>query len=176
MWFDGTIITGYKWCLHSQFFDSLLLSNVFEKSLKIGRKNIWKSLNFFGLGDYEPCIIMCNNKATYNSYSKMTKRTYTAQQSGEFGGPGQTLTWGLSQFHVLTLRLGGPPENFWNQRSQKWSNPAFWKSSWQLYLCGIFHCNSLFRPPLTRVPGQIAPLWAALTAPAVTTIYDSLVS
>jgi hypothetical protein len=30
--------------------------------------------------------------------------------------------------------------------------------------------------PLTRVPGQIAPLWAALTAPAVTIIYDSLVS
>jgi hypothetical protein len=53
-------------------------------------------------------IIMCNNKAGYNSYSKMPKRTYTAQQSGKFGGPGQTLTWGLSRFHVLTLWLGGP--------------------------------------------------------------------
>jgi hypothetical protein len=81
-------------------------------------------------------IIMCNNKAGYNSYSKMPKRTYTAQHSGKFGGPGQTLTWGLSWFHVLTLWL------FWNLRSQKWPNPAFWKSSWQL-----FHCNSLFAPP-----------------------------
>ena len=41
-------------------------------------------------------IIMCNNKAGYNSYSKMTKRTYTAQHSGKFGGRGQTLTRGLS--------------------------------------------------------------------------------
>ena len=54
MWFDGTDYWVKKWCLHLQIFDSWLLSNVFEKSLKIGRKNLWKSLDFFGLGDYEP--------------------------------------------------------------------------------------------------------------------------
>jgi hypothetical protein len=54
MWFDGT----KKRCLHSQFFDSWLPSKVFEKSLKIGRINLWKSLmNFFGLGDYEPWVL-----------------------------------------------------------------------------------------------------------------------
>jgi hypothetical protein len=120
-------------------------------------------------------IIMCNNKAGYNWYSKMPKRTFTAQHSGKFGGPGQTLTWWLSWFHVLTLWLWGPghpPEKIWNLRSQKWPTPAFWKSSWQLYLC-IFHCNSLFGPPLTGIPGQIAPLWAALTAPAVFTNFTT---
>jgi hypothetical protein len=27
-----------------------------QKSLKIGSKNVWKSLNFFGLGNYEPWV------------------------------------------------------------------------------------------------------------------------
>ena len=41
-----------------------------------------------------------------------------------------------------------------------------------LYFTVFFYLG----PPLTGVPGQIAPppLWAALTAPAVTTIYDSI--
>ena len=41
-----------------------------------------------------------------------------------------------------------------------------------LYFTVFFYLDR----PLTGAPGQIAPppLWAALTAPAVTTIYDSI--
>jgi hypothetical protein len=41
-----------------------------QRSLKIGRKNLWKSLNIFGLGDYEPCYNYCHTCYVYRNLNK----------------------------------------------------------------------------------------------------------
>jgi hypothetical protein len=100
----------------------------------------------------------------------------------EFGCPRPNLTWGPSWFHLLKLWLRGsggenPWENVETPKSQKWPNPAFGflEVCCQLYLC-IFYCNSLFGPPpFNWGPRKNCPLHP-LTAPTVTTIYDSIVS
>jgi hypothetical protein len=46
-------------------FRQRLLSKVFEKSLKIGTKNLRKSLDIFGLGDYEPCLKLAKGSETF---------------------------------------------------------------------------------------------------------------
>ena len=65
----------------------------------------------------------------------MPKPTYTTQHQGlprEIWVLGPNLIWAPSWFHLLTLWLRRPrafsPGKFWNPRSQKWPNPAFWKS------------------------------------------------
>jgi hypothetical protein len=50
-----------------------LLSKVFEKSLTIGRKNLGKSLDFFGLGDYEPCSTSRENSLELIELSDIEK-------------------------------------------------------------------------------------------------------
>ena len=52
MWFDGT---NYR--VKMVFtLANFSTADCFQRSLKIGRKNLSKSLNIFDLGDYKPCI------------------------------------------------------------------------------------------------------------------------
>jgi hypothetical protein len=123
-------------------------------------------------------IIMYNNKAGYNSYSKMSKRTYTyCTAITEIWGPRTNFDLGALVIPCSNTMIRGPGAS--PGKSLKSEVPEMAKSCilggyWTVismrYISLQFFICIYLGPPLTRVPGQIAPLWT------VTTICDSLVS
>jgi hypothetical protein len=80
------------------FHKFIILKNLIENflSLHIFVQSLAEQKHALKISEHTLIKCVTTKQATIHIQKCQNEHTRTAQQSGKFGGPGQTLTWGLS--------------------------------------------------------------------------------